>query len=266
MEELTVIIPVHEYNENVSKYLQLAIDSVKEQTEQPQTIIIVGPKIVVDSILKDSPKESFKFVINDGETDYCSQVNLGVTNCKTKYFSILEYDDTYNKIWFKNVKSYIKVKPEYSIFLPINKFVEEDGKEIGTSNEICWAMAFANELGVIDADILESYYDFSVTGGVFRTDDFIESGLLKPSIKLSFWYEYLLRTVNEGIKVFVIPKNGYNHTVNRKGSLMDSIVGMTGKERNFWMKLAKKEYFFKKERVSNAKYVAEKEIEDIEEL
>ena len=266
MEDLTVIIPVHEYNEDISKYLQLAVNSVKEQIEQPGTILIVAPADVVSVISKQFDGSGIEFVENSNKTDYCTQVNTGVKACKTKYFSILEFDDVYTKNWFKNVKTYIKAKPEYSIFLPINKFIDGEGKEVGMVNEIFWAMAFSNELGVIDADILQSYYDFSSAGGVFRTDDFIESGLLKPSIKLAFWYEYFLRTVNEGIKIFVIPKNGYTHMVNRKGSLMDSLVGTEGKERNFWLKLAKREYYFKKERVSNAKYVAEKEIEDIDEL
>ena len=86
---------------------------------------------------------------------------------------------------------------------------------------------------------------------------------MKPTIKLSFWYEYLLRAINEGNKVFVIPKIGYVHTVDRAGSVMDSFKDMDEKERNFWIKLAKKEYYFKKERPANAKYIVEKEIEDI---
>lgn len=263
MENLTVIIPVHEFNETVEKYLGRAIESITNQNISLGSILIVGPS----EVIKEVHGKGAQTITNEGKTDYCSQVNLAVGNVKTKYFSILGFDDEYSATWFKNVDRYIKNMPEYSVFLPIISYVNKEGDINGTVNELIWAMSFSNEIGVIDEDTLQSYYDFSPNGGVFRTDDFTEAGGLKPSIQLSFWYEFLLRATNQGLKIYVIPKNGYYQEIEREGSILEALKEqMDEKERAWWVKLAGKEYYFKQERKKSYKYVAEKELADVEGL
>lgn len=262
MENLTVIIPIHEFNETVDKYLEKAINSVLIQGINASNILIVAP-----SINKDILKHNTAFIKNDGDTDYCAQINLAVKEVKTKYFSILGFDDEYSKTWFKNVDKYIKNMPEFSIFLPIVNYINKENAVVGTVNEIIWAMSFSNEIGMIDEDTLQSYYDFSTNGGVFRTDDFIEVGCLKPSIKLSFWYEFLLRATNQSLKVYVIPKNGYYQIIEREGSILDGYAkNMDEKERSWWIKLASKEYYFKQERKKSYKYVPDKDLGELDSL
>jgi len=263
MENLTVIIPVHVFNETVDKFLDKAINSVLLQGIDASKILIVAPP----AIIKEISKYNTSFWVNNGETDYCSQINAAVKEIKTKYFSILGFDDEYSATWFKNTEKYIKNMPEYSMFFPIITYLDNDNKVAGSVNEIIWAMSFSNEIGVIDEDTLQSYYDFSPNGGVFRTDDFIEVGGLKPSIKLAFWYEFLLRATNQGLKVYVIPKNGYFQLIEREGSILESnSKDMDEKERAWWIKLAGKEYYFKQERKKSYKYIAEKELVDVEGL
>ena len=265
MEELTIIIPLHKYDQTIGQYLNRALQSIENQVEKPSNILIVAPKEVTD-ILKQAPDTTsigIKLIENEGETDYCSQINLGVKNVATKYFSILEYDDYYQNKWFKNVKEYIQFKPDFSFFLPVSKLVDVEDNEICLANEIMWSLSFVNELGNIDPEILQSFYDFLTAGGVFRTDDFNEIGGLKPSIKLSFWYEFLLRAGNNGVKTFVIPKTGHIHTIEREGSLLSELTQMSEKEKLFWLELAKKEYYFKNDRVEKSKYVEKKTIKEI---
>ena len=45
-----------------------------------------------------------------------------------------------------------------------------------------------------------------MTGSIFNTADWKEVGGLKPQIKLTFWYEWMLRLTNKGKDIFVIPK------------------------------------------------------------
>lgn len=74
---------------------------------------------------------------------------------------------------------------------------------------------------------------------------------MKPSIKLTFWYEFLLRFVSHSVggNIFVIPKIGYVHGLGRKGSLLEHYRETVQKEESeFWIKTAKKESFFKEER------------------
>ncbi len=257
MNNISIIIPIHKYDENIKKYLNRAIKSVEEQSDKPEQVFIVSSKEINEQVEKDLGNNVL-YIINKGSLDYCSQINVGVKECKTKYFSILAFDDKYNKTWFKSVNKYIETMPEYSIYLPIVNFVDNDDKMMGFANELIWAMSFSNKLGVIDADVLEHYHDFSINGGVFRVDDFLEVGGLKPSIKLSFWYEFLLRAVNNNIKIYVIPKSGYYHLIDREGSIMDEYSKtMDDKERLWWIKLASKEYFNKKQHKNGYKYIKE---------
>lgn len=273
MKDLTVIIPVHEYNEEIKNYLLGAIKSTLQQSKPDlvTSILIVGPKKVTDEInkIKEMSDKKIKTLINEGETDYQNQINFAVKSIKTKYFSILAFDDEYTPKWFENVEKYIENMPEISMFLPIINFINKEGNLNGMANEIMWAMAFVDgdELGLINNDILQKFYDISVNGAVFRTDDFIEIGMLKPSIKLCFWYEYLLRATNEGLNVFVIPKNGYYQRVGRENSLLDIYdKTMDVKERSWWIKLSMREYYFKQERKSSYEYKPEKELDEIEGL
>ena len=97
--------------------------------------------------------------------------------------------------------------------------------------------------------ICEDFFDFYLTGSIFNTDDWNEIGGLKPSIKLSFWYEWLLRATYKGKKIYTIPKIGYNHTLGRKGSLLEQYKESVSDDEAKWLiNLAKKEFYFKDER------------------
>ena len=91
---LTVIIPVHRLNEDEKDYFAKAVASVKEQKVLPQKIMIVVPK---DSEVKktlesydydEKIKDLVSIVENDGKTDFCSQINFGVSKTETDWFSI----------------------------------------------------------------------------------------------------------------------------------------------------------------------------------
>lgn len=265
MKNITIIIPIHKISDEELSLLDKAIESAITTINGDSKVMIVGPKNVVD-VTTDRYKDKYKllFVENNESTDYCTQVNLGVSNVKTKYFSILAFDDEYSKTWFKNVERYINHKPEFSVFLPIVNIVDNQKNLLTTVNEIMWAMAFSEDqdLGVVTHEILQDYYDLSMNGAVIRTDDFIEVGKLKPSIKLSFWYEFMLRATNKDIKLMVIPKNGYYQLFGREDSILKTLEReMDGNERLFWIELAKSEYHFDKER--KKEYIYKKEEVDI---
>ena len=72
---------------------------------------------------------------NEGETDFCSQVNLGIEKSKHEWVSLLEFDDEYSSIWFKSVARYSKSYPEVSGFLPLVVDTDEKGVFAGFTNE-----------------------------------------------------------------------------------------------------------------------------------
>lgn len=255
--DITVIIPVHTKDYDMEDKLNRALASVKNAAEQYKhgsisTVIVCPPEVEKEITNKkwDIMSKVYKVITNDtGNTDFCSQVNLAVQHIETEWFSILEWDDTYYPIWFENVYKYRVGRENVSMFLPINVVVNATENQYYFGNEMAWAMEFSSALGAVDFDCLQTTYNFNVTGGVINTKDFIVAGMYKPSIKLAFNYELLLRMTNSAMGVYVVPKEGYLHTFGSEGSLgrmyMDTIPE---NERGAWFELAKREYTFTEDR------------------
>ena len=254
MKDLTIIIPVKEYESSMDELLHRAIVSCFDNR-----IILIG-KDVDKYEFKQNEGEQIPLMIqikNESEnTSYQQNVNLAVDMVETKYFSVLEYDDYFSKIWFDNVEKYIKYDTNYIFaFLPLTEIVEYNNdmkaepKTIGYANEAVWASSFSEEIGYFDLAALKDYLNFNTSGGIFNTNEFVKLGGLKNSMKLVFWLEFLKRALYNNKMIFVIPKVGYYHVVNREGSLSDVYRNtMTEKEADWWVDLSEKEYFFKKDR------------------
>lgn len=261
--DITIVIPVHKLNEEVQEYLLKALTSIVTNTDNcgmKITTMFVCPKDIktqVDTFLNSTKIHYGNYTIleNDGATDYCSQINFASNNINTKWFSILEFDDMYTPYWFKSFEEYLFSKEDVSLFLPINVQYEKETPQIRQfCNEIVWANEFSKEMGYIDFECLENFVGFNLTGGVFNTQDFIKIGGLKPSIKVAFNYEFLLRLTHKNLKVFVIPKEGYVHCLNRNDSLTDEYAKtITDKQIKQWFELAKCEYPYKEDRKTTIK-------------
>jgi hypothetical protein len=252
MKNLTIIIPVFNLNDVKVNLLSRAIESVDDSN-----ILIVGVKSDIEKVVIPKDK-TIKTLINDSDnTTYPYQVNLAVQNVNTDYFSVLEYDDTYTPIWFKNLGQYMENDTEDTFaFLPLTEVIDTELGPIGYANEAVWASSFSEEIGCYDVQSLEDYLDFNTSGGVFKVSDFKSLGMLKSSMKLTFWYEFLLRALYKGKRIFVIPKVGYLHYVGNEDTLTSIYMNnMDEKEANWWIDLAKKEYFFPHDR--NKKYTEE---------
>lgn len=254
MKDITVIIPLVEYREELSTYYERSISSIlKNDISEEISIIFVGPSSSIKHI-----KDSFTFtsrdvlyIENNKNTELQFQINKAVKDVKTTYFSILEYDDVYTSIWFKNVAYYAEHQPETSLFLSLMEVFDEQRPEIGGigyANEPVWASSFSDEIGFVDNDSLKNYYNFIVSGGVFKKSDFLLVGGLKNNIKVFFWYELLLRMTHNDKKIYVIPKIGYEHYLNVENSLSSSFTTMENEELDFWFKTAQEEYVYKTDR------------------
>ena len=251
---ISVILPVHELNDVTKQTLTNAIKSVEQQIVRPDELIIVTPKGSdvfkhITEMDMGEIKDIVTILENDGETDFCSQVNYGVSAAKSEWISILEYDDEYAKIWFKNVVEYRDAHSNVDLFLPIVIDVDDKGQFIGFTNEAVWANSFSDELGVLDNNSLLAYQNFNIDGMVVRKSTFEEMGKLKPSIKLTFIYEFLLRLTFKDVRVMTVPKFGYKHVNQRPDSLFASYrETMNPAEAKWWLQTAKKEYYFQNDR------------------
>lgn len=263
MKDITVIIPVLDKQLD-SDELTNAVKSVRDcqefYTDGKLKVLIVVEKVENGFDYTQFNGIPFKYIVNDtGNYDYCSQINFGVKHVDTEYFSILEYDDYYTKKWFKMFNDYYVTNEDVSIFLPINIIHNAKTDEREFVNDIIWSSGFANELGIIDFDSLQQSGSFNLTGGIFKTSDWLG---YKPSIKVAFNYEYLLRATNKKQKIFVVPKEGYHHEIFKDGSLSSYYLDNINDDDNMkWFELAKREYAFDEDRNKGIVNIKEDELQ-----
>jgi hypothetical protein len=258
---VTVILPVHEFDEKVEALLDNAIKSVEKQTgvvDLPEILLVYAHRIE-NEILNYLSKRVFnerltiRSVGNENKTDFQSQINFGVENVNTDYFSILEYDDEYSTTYFKNALRYASFYPKTDIFLSLLVETDDNNQAVKLTNETVWAQQFVGEngeIGFLNINILNQYTDFKLCGSLIKKSEYKNIGGLKSNIKLAFNFEFLLRALNNASKVFSMPKIGYKHLTVREGSLFDDYLkNMSMAERKFWFETAKKEANFLTDRV-----------------
>jgi hypothetical protein len=274
MKGIDVIVPVHKYDESVSSLLKRCLKSIDEMAIETNKsninidVHVVGiPELPVEEIMEmvNFKTEFSSFNIHEnisGDFDFCSQVNFAVNNvCKNDYFMIVEFDDMVTPKWVNMALPYIKNRKKCPIFLPLVEVydITKPTTPVHYINEIGWSSSFAeNELGSLNNSALHDYCNFNVTGAIIKKDEFIKAGCFKPSIKLSFGYELLLRLTNLYNEIFIVPKVGYFHFINREDSLTSEYhKEMTSEEGAWWIKLAVEEYQYKKDR--KKQYTPEKD-------
>lgn len=247
---ITVIIPLSTISgKKDNDMLKRAMTSAEGQCK---SIVIVGAPIEKkkQDTIKSWVKTDVTFINNEDPT-YANNVNVAVKECNTEYFSVLEYDDAFSEKWVENVEKYKDFDGvDKFAFLPLTELTNDaDGETIGYANEAFWATSFSEEIGYLDLEAMQDYLGFNTSGGIFKTKEFLALGGLKASMKLVFWYEFLMRALYKEKKIFVVPKVGYFHNANRKGGIMDEYSQtLSEKETDFWLDLAKKEYFFPQDR------------------
>ena len=247
-KELTVLIPIIQLrNTEEKKRLEASIGS----TEGVSTVI-VGDKKAIDSISDISLPEYCKVMVNTSkDKSYAGQVNFATKNIETKYISVLEYDDRYTNAWLTILNEYANgMGEDVFAFLPLTAVIDNTNSEVlGFSNEAVWAPSFSQEIGFLDLESFEDYMGFNASGMIFKRDEFIALGALKASMKLSYWYEFILRALYKKKVMYVLPKIMYEHYINVPGSMTEEYnKTMTPEEADWWIELAKKEYFFPQDR------------------
>lgn len=241
MDNLTVIIPIHNFTKKNIELLNKAVDSVPQELR----VLVSVPNKTTEKDLSGTSMR-IQVIQKTDDTSFAGLVNAAVDTLDNGWFSILEFDDTYTDIWYNNFKKYLEFKPDISVFM----FMEDirdfnNGKYVGFGNAEAYASAFSNEIGFLDNDCLQNYFDFYLTGSIFNVKDWKEVGGLKPLLKVTFWYEWMLRATSKGKKIFVIPKVGYTHNMDRKGSYVEQYRSLPSDEIQFYFDLAKRDSFFK---------------------
>ena len=260
---LSIILPIKSSKtRNFDEYFEKAITSIKSQTTEVEELLIVhtSEESLVNFLNEyDFGTLNVTKLLWDKTPNYCEQVNYGVKNAKGIWVSLFEFDDEYSSIWFKNVKKYIDAYPDTQVFLPVVVETDEKGVFAGFTNEATFAANFSQEMGFLSNETLQDYQNFQTAGSVIKKQSIEDFGGFKPSIKLTFVYEFLLRLTYNSVTIMTIPKLGYKHTNMREGSIFWNYKfgedKMIDDEVKFWIQTAKKEFFFVDDR--NIKYNSE---------
>jgi hypothetical protein len=254
MKKITVILPIHRLDGNYKEMFNNAIESIKDfHNDVKLAIVCPNDTNITDELKSNQTNLEILTLTHNGATDFCSQVNYGIEKCDTEWFSILEIDDEYKPVWLKSMNDYINIYPDVSVFLPIVKDVNEEGKFVSFTNESTWAYGFSERQGFLDNEVLLDFQNYQTSGGLYKTEVMKENGMLKDNMKLTFSYELFLRLTHNGVKIMAVPRIGYQHVNFREDSLFwnyknEETSKLSEKEVKFWLETAKKEFFFKNKR------------------
>lgn len=254
---VSIILPLKSSKvKDFADYFQKSIESIKNQKVEIEELLIVhtAEESLVELL------NTFDFgnlpvtkLLWSESPNYSSQVNYGIKNAKGKWVSLFEFDDEYSAIWFDNVNKFSQAYPEVQMFLPVVVETDDKGVFAGFTNEATFAANFTQEMGFLTNETLQDYQNFQTAGSVFKKELIDDYGGFKPSIKLTFIYEFLLRLTYNSVSIMTIPKLGYKHTNMREGSIFWNYKfgddKMIDDEVKFWIQTAKKEYFFSDDRV-----------------
>ena len=254
--KISVVLPIKSGKSlSFDEYFSKCIQSVQNQASYVEELVIVH----TDETLLNKFLDGFDFsglTVNRitwvDEPNFAKQVNKGVSESKSSWVSLLEFDDEYSNIWFKNVDKYIKHYSNVDVFLPIVVDVDEKGVFAGFTNEATFAANFTTEIGILTNDILQNYQNFQISGMVFKKDSFLNNGGFKSHFKLTFGYEFFLRMTNASVNFMTIPRIGYKHMNMREGSIFWNYKNgddrLSEDEVRFWIESAKKESLFTSDR------------------
>jgi hypothetical protein len=254
--DVSVILPVSS-SKNVffEELFDRSIKSLHNQSTKINELVVVhtGEETLCNFLSNyNFSGLTVNLVKNEGDFDFSTQVNLGVKNAKSKYVSVLEFDDEYASIWFKNVDRFSKAYGDVDVFLPLVVDTDDKGVFVGFTNEASFAMSINSDMGLLNNDLLLNYQNFQTSGMVIKKSTYENNGGFKSSIKLTFVYEFLLRLTYNSVKIMTIPRIGYKHTNLREGSVFWNYkygeTKMTDNEVTFWLETAKKEHFFTADR------------------
>ena len=253
---LSVILPIKSSKaKDFDEYFEKAISSLKNQTVGFEELVIVHTQeeSLIDHLNSyDFGDLNVTKLLWDKDPSYANQVNYGIKNAKGTWVSLFEFDDEYSSIWFKNVQKYVESFPDVQMFLPVVVETDEKGLFAGFTNEATFAANFSQEMGILTNDTLQEYQNFQTAGSVFKKSIVEDFGGFKPSIKLTFIYELLLRLTYNSVSIMTIPRLGYKHVNLREGSVFWNYKfgadKMIEDEVKFWIQTAKREYFFTDDR------------------
>jgi hypothetical protein len=256
---ISVVLPIKTSSAyDFNAFFEKSIQSLQTQKEYLNELIIVYcNESALENFLQNFNFDGINVVLEkwEEEANFSKQVNRGFEISKSNWASIMEFDDEYSKIWFKNVTNYMSIYNDVDAFLPVVVDVDDKSVFAGFTNEASFAANMTDEIGILSNETLQTFQNFQISGMVIKKENFLKLGGLKSNIKLTFGYELFLRLTHNSTKIMTIPRIGYKHMNLRLGSIFWNYKNgddkLNTEEVKFWLDSAKKEYFYIEQRDIN---------------
>ena len=240
--KIDIIIPLINQGEKYGEVIERLKNSIKD-IEEVSIQYVCGTKED-----KERFSELFKGnlgtnILSTGKDNENIQslINYAASKSKASYIIFLKEEDNLYPTWIQNVIKHINYYTEFDSFLGLCKEVDKDGKFISYYNELVLSGSFLDEnrVGEITLDMVNTYGLFLINGGVFNRKKFLANGGLKPSMKRWWETEFLMRTLNNGSRIYMIPK---------LSSAIISGPEIPVEDSEEWLHIAQREYFFNTDR------------------
>lgn len=231
-----------------------------------------GTVVIEDISLLENEKLNAELIKTSAD-NFSKVFNTGFNYANSngyEYYSLTEQEDSFAIYWFNTALIYFEENPNISIFTPLIRN-NINGIFSGIIGEAAFVEGLAEEFGIYDIALLLRYNVINPLGAIYKVSSIKENseqredGLYYPykeSIKITHSYEFFLRMVYNDLKIKVVPRIGYELKLLNKQSFQYTSSkipqnigvmpiekgGINPKELQFFLDLAKKEYFFDKDR------------------
>ncbi len=231
-----------------------------------------GTVVIEDITLLENEKLNAELIKTSAD-NFSKVFNTGFNYANSngyEYYSLTEQEDSFAIYWFNTALIYFEENPNISIFTPLIRN-NINGIFSGIIGEAAFVEGLAEEFGIYDIALLLRYNVINPLGAIYKVSSIKENseqredGLYYPykeSIKITHSYEFFLRMVYNDLKIKVVPRIGYELKLLNKQSFQYTSSkipqnigvmpiekgGINPKELQFFLDLAKKEYFFDKDR------------------
>lgn len=251
--DLTIIMPIHEINNETDVELfNNAKESLEKQVNKDFTVIyVIQEDISLDLSLNGIES---KIIKRKEKFKYQTAVNLAVKEVNSSHFAILEFDDIFHSTYVKNFYDHLNnQKADVDLYLNIVFEVNKENQMMGLRNESAWIVNKMQKLGFLDFDSVKQIVgSFNLVGAIFSKESYLNVGGLKENLEIFFNQEFILRFLNNGYDVYVIPKIMVNHMHFRDQSYFDICDKKFNEDqKRGYFNIIYKEYLFNQDREIN---------------
>lgn len=246
---LTIVCPIHMWDDSVNSYTAKMVKSLLASSDQYFDLLFISateaPFTLKENVSAHATKKWFnshntQFITLNEDLNYQAVVNRSLEYVQTDYFMVLEFDDVLEKEYIKTLEQHIKYYNNIDVFLNIVFEVNERNEMLGLRNDYAWLVNAMDRIGYVNFNGMKNNFGpFSLVGAVINKNFFSNVGKLKEKFEVSFNHEFLLRALDKGGEVYVIPQIGVKHTNGRDNSYFSNCAEkFTTEQKNDWYKAA----------------------------